>query len=317
MSKPDTCRPRPRANKTKPGFMDRRRRFLNRLGSSWLWGVSLAVLMLMIVLVIGLCWRSRQIMLEKPLLELLFSSSWKPMRGEFGFWPFITGTFWVTGLAVLLAVPLSLLTAVFISEYAPARLRAMVLPAIDILAGIPSVVYGVWGVLVIVPLVRDRLAPMFGRTSSGYSVLSAGLVLAVMIVPIIVHVSVSVMRSVPTAMREVSLALGATRWQTVKHVVARKAFPGLAAAVVLGLSRAFGETMAVMMVAGNVAANPRSVFDPAYPLPALIANHYGEMHSVPLVDSALLFSALLLLVIVVVFHLLSRAMLLRIKRENA
>jgi len=292
--------------------MNKRRRFFNLLSSTWLWGVSLSVILIMLLLVIGLWLRAKPIIVEKSLLDLLFSSSWKPLRGEFGFWPFITGTFWVTGLAVILAVPLSLLAAIFLSEYARGRLRSLILPAVDILAGIPSVVYGVWGVLVIVPLVRDRIAPLFGVVSSGYSVLSAGLVLAIMIVPVIVHVAVAVMRTVPSAMREVSLALGATRWQTVKYVVTRKAFPGLVAAVVLGLSRAFGETMAVMMVAGNVAVSPRSLFDPAYPLPALIANHYGEMHSIPLVDSALLFSAFLLLVIVVVFHLLSRAMLRRL-----
>ena len=113
-----------------------------------------------------------------------------------------------------------------------------------------------------------------------------------MIFPIIIHISVEVFNSVPYELREASLALGATKWQTVKHIVMRKAMPGLIAAIVLGLSRAFGETMAVLMVAGNVAKVPSSVLDPAYPLPALIANNYGEMLSVPLYDSALLLASL-------------------------
>jgi phosphate transport system permease protein len=115
--------------------------------------------------------------------------------------------------------------------------------------------------------------------------------------------------------REASLALGATNWQTVKHVVVRRAFPGIIAAVVLGVSRALGETMAVLMVAGNVARVPHSVFDPAYPLPALIANNYGEMLSIPLYDSALLFSALVLLLVVVFFNVLSRMVLVQVEKR--
>jgi phosphate transport system permease protein len=224
------------------------------------------------------------------LCELLFSSSWRPFKGEFGFFPFIMGTFWVTGVAVGIAIPFCLLSAIYLSEYAAKRLQEWVKPLIDILAGIPSVVYGVWGVLVVVPLIKDYIAPIMGRFSTGYSVLAGGIVLAIMVFPIIIHVSLEVLSSLPHALREASLALGATKWQTVKHVVLRKAMPGIIAAIVLGLSRAFGETMAVLMVAGNVARVPSSVLDPAYPLPALIANNYGEMLSIPLYDSALLFA---------------------------
>jgi phosphate transport system permease protein len=177
------------------------------------------------------------------------------------------------------------------------------------------VVYGLWGILVIVPLIKNHLAPVFGTFSSGYCVLSAGIVLAIMVFPVIVHVSVEVFRSIPEEMREASLTLGATRWQTIKHVVLRKAMPGIIAAVVLGLSRAFGETMAVLMVAGNVAKAPSSLFGPAYPLPALIANSYGEMMSIPLYDSALLLASLILLLIVLVFNILSRLILMRVERS--
>jgi phosphate transport system permease protein len=266
------------------------------------------------LMVIGLYQRSRPILAIKSLGGLLFSSSWHPLRKEFGYFPFIMGSLWVTGVAIVIAIPLCILTAVYLSEYAPRSMRELTKPLIDLLAGIPSVVYGVWGVLVIVPLIQRYIAPLFGTYSSGYSVLAGGIVLAVMICPVIIHISLEVFRSVPDEIREASLAVGATKWQTIKHVVIRKAMPGIIAAVVLGLSRAFGETMAVLMVAGNVAKTPTSVLDPAYPLPALIANNYGEMLSVPLYDSALLLGCLILLLVVLFFNIVARVILVRVER---
>lgn len=271
--------------------------------------------LIVFLMALGLYLRSRPILATKPLAELVFSQSWYPMRGEFGFFPFIMGTLWVTGVAVAIAVPLCILTAIYLSEYAHRHVRTWTSPLIDVLAGIPSVVYGMWGVLFVVPLVKNQLAPLFDSVSTGYSVLAGGIVLAVMVFPIIIHVSVEVLKSVPYELREASLSLGATKWQTVKHVVMRKALPGIFAAVVLGLSRAFGETMAVLMVAGNVAKVPSSIFDPAYPLPALIANNYGEMLSVPLYDSALLLASLVLLAVVLFFNIISRIVLIRLERS--
>jgi phosphate transport system permease protein len=224
------------------------------------------------------------------------------------------GSVWVTGVAVIIAIPLCLLTAIYLSEYAPRFIREWTKPLIDLLAGIPSVVYGVWGVLVIVPLIKNHIAPAFGSFSSGYSVLAGGIVLAIMVFPIIIHVSLEVFRTVPYEIREASLSLGATKWQTIKHIVVRKAMPGIIAAIVLGLSRAFGETMAVLMVAGNVAKAPTSVLDPAYPLPALIANNYGEMLSVPLYDSAMLLACFVLLLVVLFFNVIARLVLIRVER---
>jgi phosphate transport system permease protein len=271
--------------------------------------------LIVFLMAIGLYQRSRPILAIKSLGELLFSTSWHPLRKEFGFFPFIMGSLWVTGAAVVIAIPLCLLTAIFLSEYAPSYVREWTKPLIDLLAGIPSVVYGVWGVLVIVPLIKNHIAPFFGTFSSGYSVLAGGIVLAIMVFPIIIHVSLEVFRGVPYEIREASLSLGATKWQTIKHVVIRKAMPGIIAAIVLGLSRAFGETMAVLMVAGNVAKPPSSVLDPAYPLPALIANNYGEMLSVPLYDSALLLACLVLLLVVLFFNVIARVVLVRVERS--
>lgn len=271
---------------------------------------------LILIMGIALYIKARPILEIKPFWELMFSSSWHPLKGEFGFLPFIAGTLWVTVIAVIIAIPFSILSAVYLSEYASKFVREWTKPLIDLLAGIPSVVYGIWGVLVIVPLIKDHIAPFFGTFSTGYSVLSAGIVLSIMVFPIIIHISLEVFNSVSKGMKEASLALGATKWQTVKYVVVRKAMPGVIAAIVLGLSRAFGETMAVLMVAGNVAKIPSSALDPGYPLPALIANNYGEMLSVPLYDSALMLASLVLLLVVLFFNIISRIILIRVERST-
>lgn len=287
----------------------------DRLASKLMLFLAIFSGLIVFLMVFGLYLRSKPILSIKPLTELIFSTSWHPFKGDFGFFPFIMGTLWVTGVAVAIAIPLSLLTSIYLSEYAHRNIREAMKPIIDVLAGIPSVVYGIWGVLVIVPLIKNHIAPFFNRFSTGYSVLAGGIVLAIMIFPIIIHISVEVFNTVPHQMRETSLALGATKWQTVKYVVIRKALPGIIAAMVLGLSRAFGETMAVLMVVGNVVKVPSSVLDPAYPLPALIANNYGEMLSIPLYDSALLLASLILLLMVLFFNVISRIILMRVERS--
>ncbi|UCH36756.1 MAG: phosphate ABC transporter permease subunit PstC [Armatimonadota bacterium] len=256
------------------------------------------------------------ILATKSLGHLLVSSSWHPLRGEFGFYPFIIGTLWVTGLAMAISVPICLLTAVYLAEYAGRRMRAVAKPLVDLLAGIPPVVYGLWGVLAVVPVVGE-IGSRMGAGATGYTVLAGGIVLAIMVFPIVISVTDEVLRSVPIEAREASLALGATKWQTVKRVVIPSVMSGVAAAIVLGFSRAFGETMAVLMVVGNVAKPPHSVFDPAYPLPALIANNYGEMMSIRLYDSAIMLAALILLVVVLVFNVLAALVLRRVERGMA
>ncbi len=277
--------------------------------------LTLFPVLVIFLMLFGLVQKSRPILAFKSFSEILFSSSWHPLRGEFGLFPFIMGTFWVTFVSLILAVPVSLLSAIYLSEYASRFIREFTKPVIDLLAGIPSVVYGVWGVLLIIPFVGQRLAPLFGVYSSGFCILSGAIVLAIMILPTIIHVSLEVISSVPHEVREASLSLGATKWETVRHVVLRKGLPGIIAAVVLGLSRAFGETMAVLMVVGNVPQVPKSVFDGGYPLPALIANNYGEMMSIPLYDSALLLAALVLLLVVLFFNILARFILFKAEKK--
>lgn len=279
--------------------------------------LTLISLSFAVIIGISLYYKSVPILEQQSIWELLSGSSWRPLKGEFGFFPFITGTLWVTGIAVIISLPLCLLAAIYLSEYAHPYTKKIVYPMIDVLAGIPPVVYGVWGVLVVVPFISNELAPHFVEFSTGYSTLAGGIVLGIMIIPLMISVFIEIFDALPGGLREASLSLGATNWQTIKKVVLRKSLPGLAAAVVLAISRAFGETMAVLMVCGNVSEVPNSVFDPAYPLPALIANNYGEMMSIPLYDSALMLSALLLFVIIVVFNVVSRLVLIRIERNFA
>jgi len=257
--------------------------------------------------------KSRPILKYHKISELLLSVNWHPIKNEFGFFPFIIGTIEITAIAMILSVPLCILCAIYISEYAKKRIREIIHLTIDILAGIPSVIYGLFGVIAVVPFVKV-FGNLIGVETTGYSLLSGGIILAIMVCPVIISVTLEVFKAIPQPARESSLALGTTRWETIRHVLLKSARRGILAAIVLGFARAFGETIAVMMVVGNVPKIPKSLFDPAYPLPALIANNYGEMLSIPLYDSALLFAAFILMLVVGFFSLLANITLLKIER---
>jgi phosphate transport system permease protein len=272
-------------------------------------------LLIIALMGVGLYYKSSGIIRVSSVWELLSTSEWSPLAGKFGFLTFILSSVYVTVLAVALALPVSLLTALYLTERAKSWVKKLVFPVLDILAGIPSVVYGVWGILVIVPLIADVLGPRFVDYTSGYSVLAGGVVLSVMIMPLLVSLFVEIFSTVPRDFREASLSLGATGWQTSRRVVVRKATPGIIAAVVLAISKAFGETLAVLMVCGNMVQPPHSLFDSCYPLPALIANNYGEMLSLPMYESALMFAALVMFVIILIFNALSRIILQRVEKS--
>lgn len=295
------------------GTTSKIRLWKDKVAGSVMLSLTLLAVLLVILIGIGLVLKSLPILHEKSLWELLCTSKWKPMRGDFGFLPFIMGTLWVTGIAILWTLPVSLFTAIFLTENSRSYVKKFVFPALDILAGLPSVVYGVWGILVVVPWISDWLAPHFVEYSTGYSVLAAGVVLGIMILPLLISLFVELFSSVPNEYREASLALGATRWQTTKYVLLRKTFPGIIASATLAISRAMGETIAVLMVCGNIVQLPTSLFDGCYPLPALLANNYGEMLSLPLYESALMLAALILFVVVFVFNIGSRLILRKIE----
>jgi phosphate transport system permease protein len=287
----------------------------DKLARQLMLGIAIFCLFFLIVIGVSLFIKAYPIMKEKNLWVLLTSGNWKPFKGEFGFLPFILSTLYVSAIAIIIALPLSLLTSIYLNSYASKSIRRLFEPVVDLLSGIPPVIYGVWGTLAIVPLIADKIAPKFVEFSSGYTVLAGGVVLAVMIIPLLISILVEVFRSIPQEMTDASLTLGATKWQTVKKVILRKSFPGIIAATVLAMSRAFGETIAVLMVCGNITQIPHSVFDACYPLPALIANNYGEMLSMPSYESALMLAAFLLFIIIVLFNGLSRLTLNQIEKR--
>lgn len=291
------------------------RRSKDRLANRLFWVLAALPIVLISAILVLLLYRSWPILHTKPLADLFGGRTWLPSKGLFGFLPFIVGTIWVTVVAMVIAVPPCIFTAIFLAEYARPRLQNMMKPLLDLLSAIPSVVYGVWGMLTIVPIVDSigpRISNVLGvvpifksHNPTGFSVLAGGIVLAVMVAPFIIAVTYEVLRTVPTGYREASLAVGATKWETVRYAVLPQTMPGIIAGSVFGASRALGETMAVLMVVGNVPKLSLSIFDPAYPLPALLANNYGEMMSIPLYDAALMTAALVLLVIVLLFNLSS------------
>jgi phosphate transport system permease protein len=292
-----------------------RRLLKNKVASRIMQLFTVFSLLILAVMGIGLIYKSKGILETTSVWTLLSSSAWSPMTGEFGLWSFILSSVYVTILAVSIAFPIALLTSLYLTENAKPWVKRFVFPVLDILAGIPSVVYGLWGTLIIVPWIADTLAPYFVDYASGYSLLAGGIVLSVMIIPLMVSLFIEIFSTVPKDYKDASTSLGATRWQTSRMVVLRKALPGIIASVVLAVSKAFGETLAVLMVCGNMVDVPRSVFDSAYPLPALIANNYGEMLSLPKYESALMFAALTMFLIILIFNAVSRVVLQNVEKK--
>jgi phosphate transport system permease protein len=253
--------------------------------------------------------------------ELLIGREWDVSRHRFGALPAIAGTLLSSALALIIAAPLAIGAAIFTTEFAPPALRAPVAFTIDLLAAIPGVVYGLWGLTVLVPFLRSDVMPLLQRASGalpmlrgpayGPSLLAASLVLAIMIIPYIASVAREVLAAVPRAQREAALALGATRWETIRDAVLPYARSGLVGGVILGLGRALGETMAVTMVIGSRHAIPGSLLEPAYTMTSLLANEFGEasgsMHL-----SALMAVAGLLLLITLVVNVLARWLVWRV-----
>lgn len=283
-----------------------RRIIVDKSISIWMVITLVTILLMPLIMGLGLFIKAMPLFDNQSVFSLITSSEWSPTRGRFGFWPFIAGSLYVTLLSFLFSLPVCLFAAIHLTQFSSQRLMRVMHPVIDILAGLPSVIYGVWGVLIVVPFVSNMVAPVFNTSSSGYSVLAGGIVLAIMCIPYILNMLIEVFNTVPIGLKEASLSMGATYWQSIKHVVLKGTFPGIISAYGLGIAKAFGETIAVMMVVGNMVKISPDPFDAGYPLPALIANNYGEMLSIPMYDSALMFAALLLLVIILVINLLFR-----------
>lgn len=294
---------------------ERSRVLANKAAKRIMFGMTIFMIVILFGILLGLFLKSIPVLRDSEFASLFFTSKWSPQRGEFGLMAFVVSTLWVTGIAILLAVPLCLLSAIYLSEYADKKVLRIVNPLMDILAGIPSVIFGIWGIILIVPFVRDFVGPFFGVETTGYTIFTGGIVLAVMVFPVMIHILLEVFANISQNLRNASLSLGATKWQTIKFVVLKKGMPGIISAIVLSLSRAFGETLAVLMVVGNVVQIPSSPLEPGYPLTALIANNYGDMLTIPMYDSALMLSAFVLFVIVLFFNVVARFILLNVEKR--
>lgn len=258
--------------------------------------------------------------------SFLASSTWDPNAGKFGALPFIYGTCVTSALALLIAVPLGVASSIFLAEMAPPQTSNILTFLIELLAAVPSVIYGLLGIFILVPLIRDYLVPalkgvfgflpFFQGDFYGVSFLSAGLVLSVMVVPFIVSVSREVLLAVPTEQREAALALGATKWETTWQIVIPNASTGIIGSVFLALARALGETMAVTMVIGNTPKITASLLSPGYSIAAVIANEFAEA-SGTLYVSSLIFLGLVLFGLTILINAVARMMVLTTSRSRA
>jgi len=264
-----------------------------------------------------------RVTISKFGFKFLVKAIWDPVDEDFGALPFIYGTLVSSLVALVIAVPLSLATALFLTEICPRRLRPILSLLVELLAAIPSVIYGVWGLFIMSPFLRVYIQPflakylgwtgLFSGPKYGFGMLAAGVILAIMILPIISSITREVITAVPRQQREAALALGATKWEMLRMAVLRNARAGIMGAVILGLGRAFGETMAVTMVIGNRPEIAKSLFAPGYTLASVVANEFTEAVG-PVHLSALMEGALILFAITLVVNALAMLLVWSITR---
>ena len=281
---------------------------------------------LLIVIILGVLFVEAWPAIKRFGPSFLVTSTWDPVAEVYGAAPMIFGTLASSLLALLIAVPLALSVAIFLTEFSPRWLRQPVAFLVELLAAIPSVVYGMWGIFVLIPFLRSYVVPalkaLFGWTPFlqgvfyGNSLLAGGVILAIMIVPYIAAVSREVLLAVPTSQREAALAMGATRWEAVRSAVLPYGRAGLIGAIILGLGRALGETMAVTMVIGNRHDIGVSVLQPAYTMAAAIANEFSEATTATY-QSALMEVGLILFVLTVAVNAIARILIWRVARGAA
>jgi phosphate transport system permease protein len=287
---------------------------LDRTFAGLMLACALAIFAIVALILFELIMRS-QLSISKFGLGFFFRQAWDPVSGNFGALPFIYGTLMSSFLGLLIAVPLAIGVAIFLTEMCPKLLRGPLAFLTELLAAIPSVVYGLWAVFVLVPLLREHVNPVlakllgwtgfFGGPNYGIGMLAAGVILAIMILPVISSLTREVMTSVPHSQREAVLALGVTRWEMIRMGVLRNARIGIVGSIILGLGRALGETMAVTMVIGNRPEIAKSLFAPGYSMASVIANEFSEA-SDDLYLSTLVEIGLALFVVTIIVNALAR-----------
>ncbi len=259
-------------------------------------------------------------------LSFLTRTEWDPVRGEFGALPFIAGTLLTSLMALALALPVSLGIAILLTEYAPRAVRDPLIFVVELLAAVPSVVFGLWGIFVLAPLMQRHVMPavagsplgrlpFFGEPGPGYTLFTASVILAIMIIPIIASLSREVLLAVPRDQKEAALALGATRWEATRHVVLAYGRSGLFSAAILGLGRALGETMATTMTIGNKLGLTLDYFQPGYSMTAIIANELREA-ATEIHVSALVAVGFVLFLLSFVLNTIGRVLVLRLGRAG-
>ena len=285
-------------------------------------GISFLATLTVIVLMLGLVWTLTEDATEaiqKYGLGFLVNTEWNPVSGRetYGILPMLYGTIASSSIALLLAIPLGVTTAIFLSEkFLPSPLENLLVFLIELLAAIPSVVYGFWGIFVLIPFLQSPSLwlnehwggfPLFSTPPLGPGLLPAGVILAIMILPIITAISRSSLKTVPSELREAVMALGVTRWEAITFIVLPTASSGIIGAVILALGRALGETMAVTMVIGNANQLQSSLFAPASTIASLLANQFAEAQGMQV--SALMYAGLVLLVLTLAINLVAEIML--------
>jgi phosphate transport system permease protein len=289
-----------------------------------MWICSVSILAVMVLFFYELTTRSK-LSIARFGFSFFVGNTWVPISGDFGALPFIYGTLVSSLVALVLAVPMAVGVAVFVTELCPRFLRGIISFTVELLAAIPSVIYGLWGIFVLVPILHHHVQPwlsqylgwtgLFGGPAYGIGMLAAGIILAIMIVPIIASITREVLVAVPQSQREAVLALGATRWEMVRMAVLRNARAGIMGGIILGLGRALGETMAVTMLIGNRPEIARSLFAPGYTMASVIANEFSEATD-DLYLSALVEIGLALLIVTVIVNACARLLVWSITRRN-
>jgi phosphate transport system permease protein len=278
--------------------------------------IAAAIILVIVAAMIAMMARESMPTIREYGLDFLTSSEWNPSQRLFGALPFIYGTIISSIIALVIAVPLSLGIAVFLTEQAGARIARPLGFLVELLAAIPSVVYGLWGIFVLAPFIREYLGyflqtylgfiPLFQGRLTGIGMMTGGIILAIMVTPIITSVVRDVLEAVPVTQREAALALGATKWETTQ-VVLLNAATGITGAVILGLGRAIGETMAVTMVIGNVPQITANLFEPGYTIASVLAANFAEARD-PLYFSALIEIGLILVLLTFVVNAFAKLM---------
>jgi phosphate ABC transporter permease protein PstC len=290
-----------------------------------LMGLAALILALIAFFFVFLINKAEPALSHQGVFSFLFTNDWNPSKAIYGAWPLVVGTLITAAIALVIGVPIAVAAALFITELAPRRVRSPLIVLVELLAAVPSVVYGLWGIFVLIPKLKPAeqwfsdtfsFLPFVGGSVAGPNYFIAGLILAIMILPIVSAISREVISTVPPDLKEASLALGATRWEMIRMAVLPYSRSGITGAAMLGLGRAIGETIAVTLVIGNSPTIGKQLFDQGYTLAAVIANEFGEAANDKVHAGALIAAGLVLFVLTLVINAAARTLVRRAEKSS-